>query len=64
MKTNRTLLLFFIVFAVFQTAFAQGNTPVAVVMKADGPVMPPMLEYIKRGIETANRSNAEVVVIE
>ena len=64
MKTNRTLLLLFIVFAVFQTAFAQGNTPVAVVMKADGPVMPPMLEYIKRGIETANRRNAEVVVIE
>lgn len=33
-------------------------------MTADGPIMPPMLEYIKRGIEVADRGNAEVLVIQ
>ena len=35
-------------------AHAQSDTPLAIVMTADGPIMPPMLEYIKRGVETAN----------
>ena len=64
MKIKRIFLLFFIVFVAFQAAFAQGNDPVAVVLTADGPIMPPMLEYIKRGIETAHQRNAEVVVIQ
>jgi membrane-bound serine protease (ClpP class) len=37
---------------------------VALVMTADGPIMPPMLEYFKRGIEIAERRNAEVLVIQ
>ena len=64
MKTRRILLLLFIAFAAFQPAFAQGNDPIAVVLTADGPIMPPMLEYIRRGIETADQRNAEVVVIQ
>jgi len=48
----------------FQPARAQGNEPLAIVMTADGPIMPPMLEYIKRGIETASRENAEVLIIQ
>jgi membrane-bound serine protease (ClpP class) len=64
MKTRRILLILFIVFAAFHAAFAQGGGPVAVVLTADGPIMPPMLEYIKRGIETAGQRNAEVVVIQ
>jgi membrane-bound serine protease (ClpP class) len=64
MKIRRTLLLLFIAFAVFQAAFAQGNAPVAVVLTADGPIMPPMLEYIQRGIKTAEQRNAEVLVIQ
>lgn len=44
--------------------FAQGNNPTAIVLTADGPIMPPMLEYIKRGIETAERENAEVIIIQ
>ena len=64
MKTRRILILLFMAFAAFHSAFAQSNTPVAVVLTAHGPIMPPMLEYIKRGIETADQRNAEVVVIQ
>src|SRR5215211_7598643 len=60
--------LFFILLvallAVFQTGHAQNDQPVALVMTADGPIMPPMLEYIKRGIQTAERRNAEVLIIQ
>lgn len=64
MTIRRVLLLLFIVFPAFQAVFAQGNDPVAMVLTADGPIMPPMLEYIKRGIETAGQRNAEVIVIQ
>jgi len=43
---------------------AQGDEPLAIVMTAEGPVMPPLLEYIKRGIENAERQNAEVLIIQ
>ncbi len=60
--------LFFILLAallaVFQTSHAQADKPLALVMTADGPIMPPMREYIKRGIETAERRNAEVLIIQ
>lgn len=45
-------------------AHAQSDGPRAIIMTADGPIMPPMLEYIKRGVETAQRRNAEVLVIQ
>ena len=65
---RRTLILFLILFAslslVFQPARAQDDAPLALVMTADGPIMPPMLEYIKRGIEIADRRNAEVLVVQ
>lgn len=64
MKTRRILLLFVFVFAMAQTVFAQSREPVALVLTADGPIMPPMLEYIRRGIETAGRRDAEVVIIQ
>src|ERR671918_1374955 len=47
-----------------QPALAQSSEPLAIVMTADGPIVPPMLEYIKRGIEVANRRGAEVLVIQ
>src|SRR5215216_3732990 len=60
--------LFFILLAAILSAFhiahAQNDQPVALVMTADGPIMPPMLEYIKRGIQTAERRNAEVLIIQ
>ena len=48
----------------FQTAYAQNNEPLVLVMTADGPIMPPMREYIKRGVETAERRNAEALIIQ
>jgi membrane-bound serine protease (ClpP class) len=66
--TRQTFGLFLILIAslslVFQPAGAQSDNSVAVVMTADGPIMPPMLEYFKRGIETANRRDAEVLIIQ
>src|SRR5215207_7353220 len=63
-----TFILFLALFALlslaFQPARAQTDTPLALVMNADGPIMPPMFEYIKRGIEVAERRNAEVLVIQ
>jgi len=65
---RRTFGLFLILFAslslFFQPAQAQSGQPLALVMTADGPIMPPMLEYIKRGVETADRRNAEVLIIQ
>lgn len=49
---------------VFQAARAQNNAPLALVMTADGPIMPPMLEYVKRGVQTAERRDAEVLIIQ
>jgi membrane-bound serine protease (ClpP class) len=48
----------------FQPVRAQSDVPLAVVMTADGPIMPPMLEYVKRGVEIADRQGAEVLVIQ
>lgn len=64
MKITRILFLLLIVFAVAQVVFAQGGEPLAVVLTAEGPIMPPMYEYIKRGIAIAERENAELLVIE
>jgi membrane-bound serine protease (ClpP class) len=69
LKTIRcTFILFLMLFASFSLAFqtvrAQSEAPLALVMTADGPIMPPMFEYIKRGIEVADRRNAEVLVIQ
>jgi membrane-bound serine protease (ClpP class) len=65
---RRTFILSLILFASFVPAFqpvrAQNNDPLALVMTADGPIMPPMFEYVKRGIEIADRRGAEVLVIQ
>jgi membrane-bound serine protease (ClpP class) len=65
MKRTGLLLIFFAsLLMAFQPARAQSDEPLAIVMTADGPIMPPMLEYIKRGIEVADRRDAEVLVIQ
>jgi len=65
---RRTFSLFLVIFAsfslIFQPVAAQNDDPLAIVMTAEGPIMPPMLEYIRRGIEAADRRNAEVLIIE
>ena len=64
MKLTRFAVLLLIALAFIQPVFAQSDEPLAIVMTADGPIMPPMLEYFKRGIETAEQRNAEVLVIQ
>jgi len=64
MKHFRVLLLSLTIFAFSHAVLAQSGDPLAIVMTADGPIMPPMLEYLKRGIETAERENAEVLIVE
>ena len=65
MKLTRIVFLtFLLAFVASQSVFAQSDAPLAIVLTADGPIMPPMLEYFKRGIETAERRDAEVLIIE
>ena len=64
MKRLRILLLVFTVFALFTSVRAQSDQPLAIVMTADGPVMPPMLAYFERGIKSAEQQNAEVLIIQ
>lgn len=64
MKFARIFLITFTLLIFITPVFAQGNRSTAVILTADGPIMPPMLEYIKRGIERAERVNAEVLIIE
>jgi membrane-bound serine protease (ClpP class) len=46
------------------TALAQDSTPIAFVLTADGPLTPAMAEYLSRGIDTAQRENAELVILQ
>jgi membrane-bound serine protease (ClpP class) len=45
-------------------AAGQGEAPLALVLKADGPIIPAMEQYIKRGIQSAEAQGAEILVIE
>jgi membrane-bound serine protease (ClpP class) len=49
---------------VFRPVAAQSEAPLALVLNADGPISPAMLEYLKRGIETAEQRGAEVLIIQ
>jgi membrane-bound serine protease (ClpP class) len=64
MKRLRILFLVLTCFALFSSVGAQSDEPLAIVLTADGPIMPPMLEYIQRGIETAEQRDAELLIIE
>lgn len=69
MKSLRRLFTLLLVLSAsaslaLQSVRAQDEQPLAVVMTADGPIMPPMLEYIRRGIEVADRREAEVLIIQ
>ncbi len=65
MKRIGILFIFLsVLLLALQPVRAQNNEPLAIVMTADGPIMPAMREYIKRGVETAERRNAEVLIIQ
>lgn len=46
------------------TARAQGDQPLILVLRASGPITPPMAEYIGRGIQVAERRGAEAVLLQ
>jgi membrane-bound serine protease (ClpP class) len=64
MKHIRVILLALTVFTFFSSVHAQSAAPLAVVMNAEGPIAPVMREYLKRGIQSAEQQNAEVLIIE
>jgi membrane-bound serine protease (ClpP class) len=64
MKHIRILLFALTVLAFFSSVHAQSNAPLVLVMTADGPIIPVMEDYIKRGILTAEQRNAEALIIE
>ncbi|MBI5840605.1 MAG: nodulation protein NfeD [Chloroflexi bacterium] len=65
MKITRILLLaLMIALLLIQTASAQSDAPLALVLDADGPISPAMFEYIRRGIETAEQRGAEVLIVQ
>lgn len=47
-----------------QSVHAQNSGPLALVLSADGPVMPAMREYIQRGLKQAGQRGAEVVILQ
>ena len=59
-----SLFALMIVLAFSSLAGAQSNEPLAIIMTAEGPIMPPMYEYIKRGLEVADQRNAEVIILQ
>jgi len=64
MKRFRSLLFTLLLFGAFAGhTNAQGGQPLAIVLDADGAIMPAMQEYIERGIQVAEREGAEVLVI-
>lgn len=64
-KINLAAILTLCLLAVFSGRIhAQSGRPLALVLDADGPIMPAMQEYIERGIKVAEREDAEVLVIQ
>ena len=59
-----TLLTLMVALAFSSLVHAQSDEPLAIIMTADGTIMPPMLEYFQRGIETAEQRDAEVLIIQ
>jgi membrane-bound serine protease (ClpP class) len=64
------LLLLTIILLAFQpvSAFAgtsaQAESPFVIVLNAEGAVAPAMQEYIQRGLDIANRRNADLVILQ
>jgi len=71
MKSARIFLL--LVVALLLLAFhpsalsaadAQGDSPLVIVMNAEGAVAPAMQEYIQRGLGLAERKNADLIILQ
>jgi len=70
----RPIRLFPLLFSLLALAFqpvsalsgivAQGDAPLVLVLNAEGPVAPAMQEYIGRGLDIAERRNADLVILQ
>jgi membrane-bound serine protease (ClpP class) len=58
------LLLTGLLLGLAQPAQAQSSTPMIVVLTADGPVTPAMAQYLRRGIQIAERQHAEALIFQ
>ncbi len=63
-KRVLTLILFILAALSWGTAQAQGTNRQAIVLTAAGPLTPAMSVYLSRGLETADKENAELVVFQ
>jgi membrane-bound serine protease (ClpP class) len=66
-KHNLFLLAFLftgLMLSLVQPVHAQDSTPMVVVLTADGPVTPAMSQYLRRGIQIAERQGAEALVFQ
>lgn len=63
-NTFRLLLLLTLLLTGFASASAQSGRSLALVLNADGVIMPAMQEYIERGIRAAEEQDAEVLIIQ
>jgi membrane-bound serine protease (ClpP class) len=65
MKTMRFLLIFlFLGLFLLQPVQAAASGPVALVMTMDGAITPAMLGYLRRGIQTAEQNEAQVLILQ
>ena len=61
---KRFWLWMWILLAFFSPVQAQGEGPLVLVLTADGPLTPAMKEYLIRGIELAERRQAEALIFQ
>jgi membrane-bound serine protease (ClpP class) len=59
-----TLLTLMLALGLSSLVRAQSDGPLAIILTAEGPIMPPMLEYFQRGILTSEQRGAELLVVE
>ena len=65
MTLRRIAFLLFVLFAlVGRPAAAQGGMPLVLVITAEGPLTPAMLEYLERGVRSAEQRQAELLVFQ
>jgi membrane-bound serine protease (ClpP class) len=58
------LLVASLAFPYSQSIHAQSESPLVLVLTADAPVAPPMVEYLERGLQTAEKRGAELIVLQ
>jgi membrane-bound serine protease (ClpP class) len=61
---KRFLLLLWVFIALYAPVQAQDDMPLVLLLEAEGPLTPAMKEYLARGIEMAERRQAEALIFQ